>query len=269
MRKMIFPVIVFTGLLYVSCGSLPQKTTDRLIHGGANGTVPGEGESEIQITWNGKSNRPLAVTLDYFVNDDAIEGETGRLAAQIDPGKTEKIVVKNGRNILHLGESWYTKNGWIVFDGTKINSTGMNVGDSNIPLTLENNTFTGTEIVCHPNYNTISIEVSRDKRVNFYSINVKKASLNTEAARRAREKPPEAAGAPPALPPAAAYMVAVNSQHYGPYEMPELRRMVEQGTLTRSTLVWKEGMAQWSAAGTITELAALFSSSPPPPLPSR
>jgi hypothetical protein len=63
------------------------------------------------------------------------------------------------------------------------------------------------------------------------------------------------------------YNVAINGQNYGPYEMDQLRQMVQQGSLTRETLVWKEGMAQWAAAGTVQELSTLFGTNNPPPLP--
>jgi hypothetical protein len=73
--------------------------------------------------------------------------------------------------------------------------------------------------------------------------------------------------------PASRYFLSVNGQNYGPYEMDQLRQMVQQGTLTRETLVWKEGMAQWTAAGTVQELAPLFSagsaSAPAEPAPQR
>jgi hypothetical protein len=34
--------------------------------------------------------------------------------------------------------------------------------------------------------------------------------------------------------------------------------------LKRDTLVWKAGMAQWAAAGSVPELAGLFAAMPPP-----
>jgi hypothetical protein len=43
-----------------------------------------------------------------------------------------------------------------------------------------------------------------------------------------------------------------------------LQGQISSGQLTRSSLVWKNGMAQWTKAGEVPELAALFSSVPPP-----
>jgi hypothetical protein len=39
---------------------------------------------------------------------------------------------------------------------------------------------------------------------------------------------------------------------------------VTAGTITRETMVWSPGMANWVAAGSVAELAAIFQNSPPP-----
>ena len=63
------------------------------------------------------------------------------------------------------------------------------------------------------------------------------------------------------------YFVAVNNQPAGPYDATGLRQLISDGRLNRETLVWKEGMANWEAAGRVAELSPLFPSLPPP-LPS-
>ncbi|MCL2764495.1 MAG: DUF4339 domain-containing protein [Treponema sp.] len=60
------------------------------------------------------------------------------------------------------------------------------------------------------------------------------------------------------------YFVNINEQITGPYDTAGLRQLVERGQLTRTSLVWKEGMTGWAAAGTIAELAPLISATPPP-----
>ena len=35
--------------------------------------------------------------------------------------------------------------------------------------------------------------------------------------------------------------------------------------ITKDTLVWKQGMANWELAGNVQELAPLFGAVPPPP----
>lgn len=72
---------------------------------------------------------------------------------------------------------------------------------------------------------------------------------------------------PPPLPTAVSYYVALNGQQAGPFDMPKLQQMAAQGTLTRQTLVWTNGMAGWTAAGDVAELGCLFATNTPPPLP--
>ena len=43
-----------------------------------------------------------------------------------------------------------------------------------------------------------------------------------------------------------------------PKHIEQLRQAVQRGSLTRDTFVWKEGMTQWQAAGTVSELDFLF-----------
>lgn len=70
--------------------------------------------------------------------------------------------------------------------------------------------------------------------------------------------------APPPLPSAAAFYVGIGGKQQGPYDMAALQGLVRQGALTRNTLVWRQGMASWVAAGTVPELQALFAAVPPP-----
>lgn len=80
---------------------------------------------------------------------------------------------------------------------------------------------------------------------------------------------PAAGGAmPPPLPTAVAFHVAINGQQAGPFDMSALQAQATSGSLKRESLVWKAGMAQWSQAGTVPELAALFANVPPPVPPA-
>jgi hypothetical protein len=63
------------------------------------------------------------------------------------------------------------------------------------------------------------------------------------------------------------YMVYANGQQSGPFTIPQLQQMVMQGTLNQQTYVWKQGMANWAAAGTVAELGTLFMTNTPPPPP--
>ena len=78
-------------------------------------------------------------------------------------------------------------------------------------------------------------------------------------------QPPQAgAPTPPPLPQAAAFHVALDGQSAGPFDLAALKTHVQSGRLTRETLVWKEGMANWTPAGQVAEFAGLFSMVPPP-----
>jgi membrane protease subunit (stomatin/prohibitin family) len=73
-----------------------------------------------------------------------------------------------------------------------------------------------------------------------------------------------AGAAPPPIPGAAAFHVAVGQNQTGPFDIGTLQAQVSSGQLTRSSLVWKTGMAQWTKAGDVPELQSLFAAVPPP-----
>jgi len=76
--------------------------------------------------------------------------------------------------------------------------------------------------------------------------------------------PQAAAASPPPIPGAVSFHVAVNSQQTGPFDLAVLQQQATSGQLTRASLVWRAGMAQWAAAGEVPELAPLFANVPPP-----
>jgi len=69
------------------------------------------------------------------------------------------------------------------------------------------------------------------------------------------------------------YYLAVSGQQIGPFPIPQLQQLVQNGQLTPQTLVWKQGMAGWEPASSVTELASLFAppvpggGATPPPMP--
>src|SRR3954467_11907953 len=69
---------------------------------------------------------------------------------------------------------------------------------------------------------------------------------------------------PPPIPGAALYHVVIGSAQAGPFDMATLQKQAATGELSRVTLVWKPGMAQWAKAGELPELAPLFANTPPP-----
>jgi membrane protease subunit (stomatin/prohibitin family) len=71
-------------------------------------------------------------------------------------------------------------------------------------------------------------------------------------------------GAPPPLPGQVRFHVALNGQPAGPFDAAAIEAKVRDGSITRSTLVWKPGMSQWVTAETVDELKPLFAAVPPP-----
>lgn len=76
--------------------------------------------------------------------------------------------------------------------------------------------------------------------------------------------PPPGSEAPPPLPAGVRFHIALDGKSAGPFDMDELRGHVKSGRLTRSTLVWKSGMANWVPAESVPELKVLFADEPPP-----
>jgi membrane protease subunit (stomatin/prohibitin family) len=74
---------------------------------------------------------------------------------------------------------------------------------------------------------------------------------------------------PPVTPPplpgqAASYFIAVNNAQAGPFDLTTLGNRAREGSFTRETLVWKQGMAAWAPAESVPELQSVFGAVPPP-----
>ena len=70
-------------------------------------------------------------------------------------------------------------------------------------------------------------------------------------------------GGPPPAPPAA-WHIAENGQSVGPFSPEQLAQAVSQGRVAPTTLVWSAGMAGWTQAGQVPQLAPFFQTGPPP-----
>jgi membrane protease subunit (stomatin/prohibitin family) len=81
---------------------------------------------------------------------------------------------------------------------------------------------------------------------------------------RPQQQSNQPAASPPPVPQASSYYVAVGGQQTGPFDMGTLQQKIQSGDLSKDTLVWKNGMAQWAKAGDVSELNQLFGQSPPP-----
>jgi membrane protease subunit (stomatin/prohibitin family) len=77
------------------------------------------------------------------------------------------------------------------------------------------------------------------------------------------------AAGPPPLPSAGPqYFVGVNGSQAGPFDLAALSAKVGSGEITRQTLVWRQGMAGWTAAESVADLQSMFAHVPPPLPPS-
>lgn len=75
------------------------------------------------------------------------------------------------------------------------------------------------------------------------------------------------AATPPPPPAPASFMVYANGAQAGPFDMNQLAQMAAGGQLTPATYVWRQGMANWTAASQVPELQNLFAPATPPPPP--
>lgn len=87
--------------------------------------------------------------------------------------------------------------------------------------------------------------------------------MNQQVSSQAQNVPP--------VPGNDSYHLAVNGTSAGPYTISVLSTMAANGQFTKESLVWKSGMANWQAAGSISELAGLFAGTVPPvpPVPPQ
>lgn len=69
--------------------------------------------------------------------------------------------------------------------------------------------------------------------------------------------PPPAAAAPPPLPAANIY-IGIDGVQSGPFDLAAVTAKIRSGAVKRDALIWKPGMANWSAADTMAELQSLF-----------
>ncbi|MDD4150142.1 MAG: SPFH domain-containing protein [Bacteroidales bacterium] len=87
---------------------------------------------------------------------------------------------------------------------------------------------------------------------------------NMNQSNQPQQQQPQGGGAPPPMPPALTFFAVVNGQQAGPYDINTLKQMAANGSLVKDTLVWRDGMANWTAAGQVSEMTQVFGATPPP-----
>jgi len=76
------------------------------------------------------------------------------------------------------------------------------------------------------------------------------------------------AGVPPSLPVQTSYYYAVNGQQAGPVSIEVLKELFAKRIVNKDSLVWKQGMDNWTALKDVEELKVFLGGSMPPPLPN-
>jgi membrane protease subunit (stomatin/prohibitin family) len=74
---------------------------------------------------------------------------------------------------------------------------------------------------------------------------------------------------PPPMPAQVLYYYAVNGVQQGPVSIDQLRALFASRTINRDSLVWKQGMANWTALQEVEELKSFLGGNTPPPLPGN
>lgn len=72
---------------------------------------------------------------------------------------------------------------------------------------------------------------------------------------------------PPPIP-EVTYHVYVDGKQIAEQTMQQVSTYIQQGIVTSETLVWTAGMTNWSKASEVPDIASLFNSQTPPPIPS-
>jgi membrane protease subunit (stomatin/prohibitin family) len=73
---------------------------------------------------------------------------------------------------------------------------------------------------------------------------------------------------PPPIPIAVQYHYAVNGQQMGPVSFDKLKELFANRTINRDSLIWKQGLSDWTSLKELEELKSFLGGSTPPPLPT-
>ncbi|PCJ95345.1 MAG: antifreeze protein [Flavobacteriaceae bacterium] len=81
-------------------------------------------------------------------------------------------------------------------------------------------------------------------------------------------QPTQGAVVPPPIPSQVMYHYALNAQQLGPVSLDKLKELFANRTINKDSLVWKQGMQNWTSLKEVEELKAFLGGSTPPPLPT-
>ncbi len=93
--------------------------------------------------------------------------------------------------------------------------------------------------------------------------------MNPMAGQQQAQVQPTSPTAPPPMPVQVQYFYAHNGQQAGPVSFDQLKALFANRTVNKDSLVWKQGMANWTALKDVEELKSFLGGSTPPPLPGN
>lgn len=73
---------------------------------------------------------------------------------------------------------------------------------------------------------------------------------------------------PPPVPVQVSYYYAANGHQSGPVSFEKLKELFASRSINRDSLIWKQGMANWTALKEVEELKSFLGGNTPPPLPT-
>lgn len=75
------------------------------------------------------------------------------------------------------------------------------------------------------------------------------------------------AAVPPPMPTSVQYFYALNGAQQGPVSFEQLKALFANRTINKDSLVWKQGMTNWTNLSEVQELKSFLGGNTPPPLP--
>ncbi|KAB1160365.1 SPFH domain-containing protein [Tenacibaculum aiptasiae] len=88
--------------------------------------------------------------------------------------------------------------------------------------------------------------------------------FNQQTQSKTVNQPASTGATPPPLPNQVQYYYAANGQQAGPVNFEALKNLFAARSINAETLVWKQGMANWTSLQSVPELQNLLGSVPPP-----
>ena len=71
------------------------------------------------------------------------------------------------------------------------------------------------------------------------------------------------------MPASVQYYYALDGQQAGPVSFDQLKTLFAARKINKDTLVWKQGLPNWSPLKDVEELKAFLGGNTPPPLPTK